>query len=74
MKIKYIIYIVIKKKDPVFFTTLLTQLYVRIVILHTYGKHLHDCIILTREEDWAHKTSLTAYFFIEMSVPIEESE
>ena len=36
-----------------------TRLYVRVGILFTRGKLLHDCIISLREEVWTHKTILT---------------
>ena len=39
--------------------TLFSWLYLRVGILLTYGKHLHDCIISLREEVLAHKISLT---------------
>ena len=43
-------------------------------ILLTCRKNLHDSSISKRGEDWAHKTSLTPPLFIEMPVPIQESE
>ena len=62
----------IKFKIGAFFlTTLLIQSYVRIDILLTCGKHLHDCIISLR----AHKTSLTPpCHFSLVSGPSQESE
>ena len=43
----------------VFFTTmLLTKLYVRVDILLTCGKDLHDPIMPLRQNAWTHKTRL----------------
>ena len=42
-------------------------LYVRVDILLTCGKHVHDCIMSLRFE--AHITSLTPPLFIEVAVP-----
>ena len=49
-------------------TTLFAQ-DLRVCILFTCGKRLHDHIISLREEVWAHKTSLTLPLFIEVPVP-----
>ena len=38
------------------------------------GKHLHDRLISLSIEVWVHKTSLTPPLFIEVPVPIQESE
>ena len=58
-----------------FFTTMLpTHLYVRVHILLTCGRHLHDRIIRLTEESWAHKTSVISRTVIEMHVPSQESE
>jgi hypothetical protein len=51
------------------------QLYLRVGILPTCGKHLHNApIILLIEGDWGHKTSLTPPLFIKAPVPRQESE
>jgi len=50
------------------------RLYVKVCILLTHKKHLHDRIIWLRGEVWAHKTSLTSQLFIEVPVPSQESE
>ena len=47
-----------------FIITLFARSYVRIGILLTWGKHLHNHIISLREEDWAFKTSLIPPSFI----------
>ena len=46
----------------------------RIGILLTCGKHLHDSIILLRGEVWTHKTSLSSPLFIGVPVPRKGSE
>ena len=61
-----------------FITTLFAWLYVRVDILLTCGKHLHDRIISLRGEIWtgevwAHKTNLTLPHFIEVPV-LQESQ
>ena len=62
-------------KIIVFFViTLFSRLYVRVGILLTCGKHLHDCIISLSEKVWAQKTRLTTSLFIEVPVPRQESE
>ena len=43
-------------------------------MLFTCGKHLPDHIISRRRVFWAHKTSVTPPYFIEVSVPSQESE
>jgi len=53
---------------------LLTQLYVRVDILLSCGKYLHDRFISLRGEIWAHKNSLTPSLFIEVPVPSQECE
>ena len=50
------------------------SIYVRVGILLTCGKSLHDHIISVRGEIWTHKTSLTTSFLNEVSVPNQESE
>ena len=51
LKILFIMFKII-----VFFViTLFSRLYVRVGILLTCGKHLHDCIISLSEKVWAHK-------------------
>jgi len=47
---------------------------VRIDILVTCGKHLHDHIISLRGKVWAHKTSLIQPLFIIVPVPRQERE
>ena len=65
----------IKFKIGAFFlTTLLIQSYVRIDILLTCGKHLHDCIISLRGDVWDHKISLTPPLFIEVPVPSQDND
>ena len=54
--------------------TLFTQLYVRVGILLTSGKYLHDHIISLRGEIRANKTCLTLPLFIEVSEPSQEVE
>jgi outer membrane lipopolysaccharide assembly protein LptE/RlpB len=50
------------------------MLFARLMLgLATCGMHLHDRINLPRGEVWAHKTSLTLPFFIEISIPSQES-
>lgn len=46
----------------------------RVDIVLTSGKHLHDCIISLSGEVWSHKTILTMLHFIEVPIPSEESE
>jgi hypothetical protein len=55
-----------------FIMTLFARLYVRVDILLTCGKHVHDRIISLREEVWAYKTSLIQPPLIEVSVPNQE--
>lgn len=43
-------------------------------ILLTSDKHLHDPIMLLRNDGLARKTSLTTSLFIEVPVPITEIE
>ena len=58
-------FIFCQEKDSAFLTTmLLTLLYVRVGILLTCGKHLHDHIISLRGEVWVHKTSVTQQFLL----------
>ena len=57
-----------------FIITLFPQLYVRVGILFTYGKHLHDHIISQRGEVWAHTISLTPPLLIEVAASNQESE
>jgi len=57
-----------------YYLLLFAQLYARVGILLTSGKHLHDRIISQRGEFWSHKTSLTLPLFIEVPVPSQESE
>ena len=57
-----------------FIITMLARLYVKVGILLTCGKYLHDPIISLRGDGWTHKTSLSPPFFIEMFVPSKEIE
>jgi len=52
--------------------TLLAWIYVRVGILLTCGKHLHDHIISLKGDVWGHKTSLTQPRFTEVPVPSKE--
>ena len=57
-----------------FIIKLTTQLYVRVGILHTCGKHVHGRIMSLRG-GLAHKTTLTLPpFVIEVPVPSEKKE
>ena len=58
-KIKYIMYNV---QDYIILFAAHSAIYVRVGILLTYEKHLHDRIISLRGEIWVHKTSLTPSF------------
>ena len=50
------------------------QLYVKVAVLLTCGKHAHDRIIsLKGEEVWDNKTSVTPPLFIEVIVPSQKS-
>jgi hypothetical protein len=63
--------------DPMYNATMLiSKLYVRVGILLTCGKHLHDCTISLRVEVTCrgHKTSLTLPLFIEVPVSSQGSE
>ena len=53
---------------------MLARLYVKVGILLTCGKYLHDPIISLRGDGWTHKTSLSPPFFIEVFVPSKEIE
>jgi hypothetical protein len=57
----------------IFTLTLFSRLSLRISILLTCGKHLHDHIILLRGDLWSHKTSLTPPCCIEVPVQSQES-
>ena len=57
-----------------FIITLFVRLYVRVGILLTCGKHLHDRIISLRGEVWSHKASLVPLFFYEVSFPSQKCE
>jgi hypothetical protein len=46
---------------------------VKVDILLTSGKHLHDRIISLRGEIWAHHSSLTLPLFIEVSVSSQDN-
>jgi len=57
-------------KIIVFFIIMMfAQLYVRVGILLSCGKHWHDCIISLRGEIWSRISSLTPLIFIEVPVP-----
>ena len=62
------------KPIQIFYDFMLAWLYVRIDILLTCGKHLHNHITSLRVEVWAHKASLTLPLFIGVPVPSQESE
>ena len=53
---------------------LFVQLYVKIDILLTCGKHLHDSIISLKWEILTHTTILTSPLFIESPAPSQDSE
>lgn len=53
---------------------LFTLFYVRVYILLACREHFYDRNLSRRREIWAHKTGLTASFFIEGSVPRHGSE
>lgn len=53
---------------------LFTLFYVRVYILLTCREHFYDHNLSRRREIWAHKTGLTASFFIEGSVPRHGSQ
>jgi hypothetical protein len=71
-KIKYIMHNV--QFIAFFIITLFTLLYVKVGILLTYWKHLHDRIISLSRETCARKTSIALPLFIEVSVLSLESE
>jgi len=54
----------------VLYDTAVLPVYVRVGILSTCGKHLHDRIVSPRGEIWAHKTSLTLPLLIKVPVLI----
>ena len=54
--------------------TLLIQLFVRVGILFTHGKHSQDCIMSLRGETRIYKTRLFPLLFIEVPVASQESE
>ena len=54
-----------------FTATLLTQIYVTVVIILTFEKHLHDRTSSIRCEVWARKTNLTSSLLI---MPITSQE
>ena len=63
--------------DPMYNATMLiSKLYtcIRVGILLTCGKHLHDCTISLTVEVRGHKTSLTLLLFIEVPVSSQGSE
>ena len=59
-----------------FFRTLFARLYVRIGILFTCGKHLHDCIISLRWDAWVNKmtSNLTLATLYWSAWPSQENE
>ena len=59
------------KNIALFIITLLVRWYVRVGILLTRGKHLHDRTISLRGEVWNHKTSLMPPLFVEIHVTSE---
>ena len=58
----------------VFYNNAARLLYVRIDILLTREKQLHDRTISLRGEVWDHKTILTSPLYIEVPVPRQESQ
>ena len=67
-------YIIIMFKITAFFIIMLcTRIYMRVGILITCGKHLHDRIISLRG-DWAHATIVAPPLFIKVSVQRQEGE
>jgi hypothetical protein len=58
----------------VFYNNTVRQLYARVGILLTCGKHLHEHITSLREELWAYTTSLFLSLFIEVSVLSQEND
>ena len=48
---------------------IIARLCVRVGILNTRGKHLHDHIISIRGDIWVHKSSLTPPLSNEVPVP-----
>ena len=57
-----------------FIIRMFARLYVRVGIVHTCGKLLHDRIVSLRGKVSAHKTSLTPPLFIEVYVPSQGNE
>jgi hypothetical protein len=55
-------------------TTLLTQLCVKVGILLTRAKHLHDRITSIRRDIWTNKTNLTTPLIIVVYVPSQVIE
>ena len=70
LNVLYIMFMII----PFFIKTPFALLYVSVVFLLTYGKHLHDHIISVRGKIWVQKTSLSPPHNIEIPVPSQESE
>ena len=58
----------------VFMTRLYAQLWVRVGITLTCGKHVQDRTITSRGKVWTHNASLILPLFIEVPVPRQESE
>ena len=56
------------------YNNLFTQLYARVGILLTHGKHLYERIISLREEVCSHKTSLPPALFNKVHISNQESE
>jgi hypothetical protein len=57
-----------------FYNIAVLPVYVRVAILLTSWKYLHDRIISLRWADWAYKSSLTLKLYIEVHVLSKESE
>jgi hypothetical protein len=53
---------------------LLIQLYTRVDILVTRGRHLYDRIIPLKDDIWAHKTRLTPPLLINVRVARRKGE
>ena len=60
--VTFIMYTVQEYVLAIFTTTLLSQLYVKVNILHTCRKHLYDPIISPKREVWFQKTSFTPLY------------
>lgn len=57
-----------------FIPIVLIRLCIRVGILYTDGKDLHETIISLKGETWAYKSNLTPPSFIEVPVPNQEGQ